>query len=309
MAMTLLEAAKLAANDPVKQSIIEFYAGSSSILQNIQFQSINGNALRYNTLDTLPAIGFRGVNEAFSEGVGIINPQTEGLVIAGGDLDVDRYIIQTMGQDIRAAHVSAKTQALGLKWTKTFFKGDTTASPKEFDGLQTRITGDALINAGSTSGGDALSLAKLDELIDYVLNPTHIIMSKAMRRRFDAAARTTGVAGNINYETVQFGERIMSYAGIPIITVDLDNEGNAILPFTEANPGGGTAASTSIYCVSFSENGVMGIQNGGMDVRDLGELDTKPVFRTRVEWYNSFAVFNGRSAARLNGIKDAAITA
>jgi hypothetical protein len=52
-----------------------------------------------------------------------------------------------------------------------------------------------------------------------------------------------------------------------------------------------------------------GLQNGAIDVRDLGELDTKPAFRTRVEWYSGLAIYNGRSAARLRYITNAAVTA
>ena len=39
--------------------------------------------------------------------------------------------------------------------------------------------------------------------------------------------------------------------------------GNDILPFTEPNPGGGAAASTSIYAVSFGDGGVVGIHSAG----------------------------------------------
>ena len=41
-----------------------------------------------------------------------------------------------------------------------------------------------------------------------------------------------------------------------------------------------------------TEDGVTGIQNGGMDVRDLGELQTAPVWRTRVEWFTGIAAFS-----------------
>jgi hypothetical protein len=54
---------------------------------------------------------------------------------------------------------------------------------------------------------------------------------------------------------------------------------------------------------------LQGIQNGVVDVRDLGELETKPVFRTRVEWYNGIALYKARAVARLQGIKNAAIVA
>jgi hypothetical protein len=101
----------------------------------------------------------------------------------------------------------------------------------------------------------------------------------------------------------------MSYNGLPILIAKEDNIGNDILPFNEANPGGGAAASTSIYAVSMGDGGLVGIQNDGVSVRDLGELEAKPVFRTRVEWYAGMAIFNGRAVARLRGVKDAAIVA
>ena len=49
--------------------------------------------------------------------------------------------------------------------------------------------------------------------------------------------------------------------------------------------------------------------NGLVRVRDLGELESKPVFRTRVEWYAAMALFHPRCASRLYGITNAAITA
>lgn len=308
MALTLLEYAKLSKGDDLKQGVIELYAGSSGILMNLPFDNINGNALKYNTEDQLPGVGFRGVNETYTASNGIINPQVESLTIAGGTLDVDRFLIKTQGEAARARHEAMKVRALSLNWTLKFIKGDTNSAPKEFDGLQVRLVNDQLIDAGATSGGDALSLAKLDQLIDQVFNPTHLIMNKTMRRLLTAAARNTSVGGFITHDTDAFGKQITMYNGLPIIELDLDNTSSAILPFTEANPGGGTAASTSIYCVSFSEEGVMGIQNGEIEVEDLGLTDSGTIYRTLVEWYSSFAAFHGRAAARLRGIKNATVT-
>jgi hypothetical protein len=308
MAMTLLEYAKLASGDQLKQGVIELYAGSSGILANLPFDNIQGNALKYNEEATLPGVGFRGVNEVYTSSTGVINPQTESLTIAGGTLDVDRFLIKTQGEQARARHEAMKVRALSLNWTKKFIKGDTNSAPREFDGLQVRLVNNQLITAGSTSGGDALSLAKLDQLIDQVYNPTHLIMNKTMRRLLTAAARNTSVGGFITTMKDDFGKQITMYNGLPIIELDLDNAGASILPFTEANPGGGTAASTSIYCVSFTEECVMGIQNGEIAVEDLGLTDDGTLYRTLVEWYSSFAVYHGRGAARLSGIKNATVT-
>ena len=308
MALTLLEAAKLESGDVLRSAIIELYAGSSSILSALPFQSITGNALKYNREEALPGVGFRGVNEAYTASTGVLNPLTEALVIAGGDLDVDKFIIDTMGANQRSTHEAMKVRALSLAWTRKFIKGDTASDPREFDGLQVRATGSQLISAGSTANGEPLKLTKLDEAIDQTLDPTHIIMNKTMARRLSAAARLYTVGGYVTYELNQFGQRVMEYNGLPILTVDLDHTGTAILPFTEA-AASGTDTATSIYVVSMGDGMLTGIQNGTISVRDLGELQTAPVFRTRVEWYNGIAVFHGRAVTRLRHISDAAVVA
>lgn len=306
-AMTLIEAAKLESGNIFKQGVIELYAGSSSILANLPFMDIQGNALKYNREGALPGIGFRGVNEAYTPSNGVINPLTEALVIAGGEIDVDKFIVQTQGASIRSTHEAMKIRALALSWTRKFIKGDTTSDPREFDGLQARVTGNQKIQAGTTANGTALSLAKLDEAIDQTLNPTGIIMNKALRRRLSAAARTSTVGGYVTYDKDSFGRQIMMYNDLPILEVDLDHEQTAILGFDEAATSG-TATATSLYVVSMGDDALSGIQNGGINAQDLGELQASPVYRTRVEWYNGLAIFNGRSVTRLWSIADAAVT-
>ncbi len=306
--LTITEAAKLRPGDILLQAVVEIYARSSQLLAVLGFQDIQGNALRYNREETLPGIGFRGINESYTESTGILNPLTEPLVIAGGDADVDKFITDTMGEDQREVHESMKIKALSLAWTKKFIKGDSTTEPREFDGLQTRITGNQLLDAGNTSGGDALSLLLLDELLDQVSNPTHLGMNKAMRRRLSVAARTQSVGGNIHWEKDDFGKQVLYYNELPIIIFDEDETGAQILPFTEAAPGGGASVCTSIYCFSNDDDKLVGIENGAIDVRDLGELQEKPAQRTRIEWYSGIAVFHPKAAARLRGIKNAAVT-
>jgi len=310
MALTILEASKLNSGDVERNSIIEEFARNSDILRALPFESIAGNALKYNREEALPGVGFRGVNEAFSESVGVLNPITESLVIAGGDLDVDRFILRTMGENQRSVQEGMKVKALAHRWTKTFIKGDSSAEPREFDGLQRRIPvgSSQLIDAGATSGGDALSLFKLDTLISRVPGANALIMNTAMSLRLTQASRNQAVMGNVAFTINTLGQRVMTYNGLEILLAEEDEQGVPILPFTEANPGGGTAASTSIYVVRMGDGGLVGLQNDGISVRDLGELETKPVFRTRVEWYSGMAIFDGKSAARLRGVKDAAIT-
>jgi hypothetical protein len=69
MAMTLLEAAKVAPSMETA-TIIEEYAASSDILRAITFENIQGTGKHYNREDKLPGVGFRGINEGYKESVG-----------------------------------------------------------------------------------------------------------------------------------------------------------------------------------------------------------------------------------------------
>ena len=307
MALTLVEAAKMS-NNPLQSGVIELFARSSDILRTLPINNIQGNSLRYNREEALPGVGFRGVNESYTESTGVINPVSEPLVIVGGDLDVDKFITTTMGEDQRTAQEEMKVKALTGRFTKAFIKGDAATEPREFDGLQIRLTGSQKISAGSTSGGAALSLAKLDEAIDAVDEPTHLVMNRAMRRRLSAAARLTTVGGFVTYNLDEFGRKVTMYNDLPILIVDQDNEGTEILQFNEASEAG-AATSTSIYVVSFMNGKLTGIQNGDVQVSDLGELQTKPAYRTRVEWYAGISMWHAKAACRLWSIGNLAVVA
>lgn len=299
MALTLVEAAKLDDGNSKRAAIIELFARSHDFLRELPFESIPGDSLSYNQEETLPGVAFRGVNEAYSESVGVLNPVTERLTLAGGDLDVDVFLTQTRGMDQRAVHEAMKVKNLAHTIAHKLIKGDSDTDPKEFDGLQKRLTGAQYIENGDGSG-DPLDMTNLDELIDAVDEPTHLIMNKQMRRWLTYAARTTTVGGHIDWTLDSFGRKVMQYNDLPILIADANSSAFATLDFTEAN------SSTSIYCVSWREGMMTGIQNGEIQVRDLGEQDSKPVLRTRVEWYPGMALFHPRAAARLYHITNAA---
>ena len=63
--------------------------------------------------------------------------------------------------------------------------------------------------------------------------------------------------------------------------------------------------TSSIYIVSFGDLLTVGLQNGGVSVRDLGEAHNKPAYVTRCECYVSMATIHGRSVARLANIDTA----
>lgn len=308
MALTLLEAAKRGTGNVYHDSVIRAFAGTTDLMAVMPWKTINGMSYTYTQDAVLPGIGFRGYNEGYPEGVGIWNPQTEVLRLLGKDMDFDKKLLKHYGEEARAEHEASLIDAMGLYLTKKFVKGDATADPKEFDGLQNRIVGPQLIEAGSTNGGDPLTFFKLTEAIDAVEKPTHLLMNKVMRARLEEAARDPSIGGHITYALNELGARVMFFHGLPILIADYDETGARYLDFDEVGSGGATATATSIYVLSLGVNKILGLQDGTPMVEDLGEIDAKPVVRSRLDWAVGFATMHPRCASRLRGISNAAIT-
>ncbi len=306
--LTLHEASKLVDGDLKRQAIIEMFAGSTDLMAALPLMDIPGNSYSYAQEAKLPSVGFRGYNQAYDASIGVVNPQSETLRIAGGELDVDTALVKTHGIGVRTRQEAMQVKAMGAKITAAFINGDGDDGVS-FDGLRKRVTGYQLLAAdeNSPNANGALSLATLDEAIDRVDNPTHIVMSKRMRNLLSQAAKDKDVGGDLHFEKTDFGRRVGYYNDLPILVTEDDEAGEKIIDFNEAGPAGGTS-SQSIYVVSFGDGKIVGLQNGIMEVRDLGEIDAQPVYRTRVEWLVAMAVMHGKAAARIWGITNAAVT-
>lgn len=300
MAITLVEAGKLT-QDLMLQGVIETIISESQLLNYLPFMDVVGNAVTYNQEGALPSANFYMVGDTWTEDTPTFAQKTARLAILGGDADVDNFLQQTYANpnDLAAAVIATKAKAVGRKWSDTFFNGDVTTDPKSFDGLHKLIpAGQRLKANNNNANGGALTLDDLDALIDLVKpgKPDAIFLSKRSRRKLKQLRR---VSGNIlEIDTDQFGRRVELYDGIPLVADDfiLDNR----------TVGTSTSICSSIYAVQFGYGrGLLGIQNGGVQVEEVGELETKDATRRRVKWYASIINFRDVAAAALEGITNA----
>jgi hypothetical protein len=289
MALTLLEAQKHATTPAELAVVTELAAGP--LLSVLPFRNIEGNGLFWKREESLPDVGFRNYNGSLAEEYGEVSQQSESLKLFGGDIKVDRAIVELEGAQAKAYQIQARVRAMRLAWESLFITGDSNQSASEFDGLQARI------GSGSSqyiaNGSGALNLDKLDEAIDAVDaqgGQRYIIMSKSGRRALSKKARANT---QIEITRNDFGYQQLVYGGVPVLEVDRDHQNVAILD--------GTPSSQDAYVVAFGNDLLTGIQNGGISVRELGESHTQPQLITRVEWYCGLALVNGRAAARLAG--------
>jgi hypothetical protein len=312
--MTLLEYAKGMDAGSLNRAYVDNFRQSSDIFDALPFEGLGGKPTYTGVRETgLPTVAFRGINEPGTNGYGTQEEFQEQTYILDHDIDVDEAIIRRAGADRRNREESKGLTAAGKLWTDTFLYGDHASDPREFDGIQARC--DRLshrkLAAGSTSGGDALSLYKLDQAIERVTNPNAILMSHSMFPRLMQAMRNPSISGYIVQQPDQFGIQRYTYAGIPIYFGYKRDRHGTILPYTEANPGGGSAASTSIYILSLGEMGLHGIELSPLTVEDVGLLKTESprIYRSHVNWDTGIVDVSDYSMVRLWGIKDAAWTA
>lgn len=311
MAVTLAQAAVLSDND-LQRGVIETFVQASPILDRLPLMTIEGNAYAYNKEATLPGVSFRSVNEAYTESTGTVVQATESLVILGGDADVDRFIVQTRGNlnDQRATQTSMKVKSASYKFQDHFFNGDVAVDPKGFDGLKKRLTGSQVLDAATnglgpvTAGHDFLDA--LDALLAQVpgINGANgaIYANAAILGRITSALRRLGGADFIREDLT--GKRVLTYNGVPILDPGATAAGVQILGQNETQ--GAATTASSVYAVKFGndegDQAVTGLTNGGVQVDDLGQLQEKPAYRTRIEFYCGLATFGGKAAARLRGV-------
>lgn len=309
MALTLAQAASQA-TDQIGRGVMEVISTSSTVLDRLPFETIEGNAYKYFMEGTLSGSEFRAVNASYAESTGTLTSATESLVILGGDADVDRFLQLTRGNlfDQRAVQTTLKAKSVQAKFSDSFINGNVGVDANSFNGLKARLTGSQVISAGANGAGFGTTTESrnamfdlLDQLIAAVPGVDALYTNANILSRFRSSVRRETIAQT----TVDgIGRTVDAYNGVPILDVGNKADGTPIIPQTETQ--GTNTAASSIYAVNFGDGlgdqGVVGLTNGGLQVMDLGQLETKPVFRTRIEWFTGLALFGPKPAARISGV-------
>ena len=341
MAVTLAQAAVLSQNE-LQKGVLEIFVRESVLLDRLPLMDIEGNAFAYDEEATLPGVEFRAVNTAYSESTGTVNQKTETLTILGGDSDVDTFIAATRSNvnDQRAIQDQLKVKAASYKFQDAFINGDTAVDANSFDGLKKRLTGGQVValatNGGPVVGNGGTDIHAFFDFLDALIASVPglsagngaLFMNSLIRGKILSAMRRI----NINVEAVgRLPEPLRqgasgatgpipqatlpTYNGVPMIDIGQKADGSLIIPQTETQ---GTAVdASSIYAVKFGESeadqsvtGLYNPQQGRVSetvfaVRDLGEQQAKPAYRTRIEGFVGLGVFGGKAAARGTGVRNA----
>lgn len=299
MALLRAEAEKLSNNDLVA-GIIEEIIDKDDLFAVLPFVKTEGKAYVYNRENTISEGSFLDpVSDAVPEGAATFTEVTAKLRVLAGDVDVDKFLMATMGDTNNqlAIQLAQKAKGMARKFRRTLAIGDSVGNPKEFDGVAKLVDAGQEIEAGAN--GAALTLSMLDELLDSVPNGADAIMMRSgTARAYRGLLRTT--AGGTDAAMMQlenFGRPMLTHNGVPIII-------NDFLPGNEVQ--GTETAACSIYALRLNEvdgmHAIYGGDSAGIVLEDIGTVQNKDAVRYRMKWYVGSALKSTKSLARLKGL-------
>lgn len=272
MAVTLAQA-KLNVTDDLQLGIIDEFAKSSFIMNNIPFDTcvspVGGGATLtygYTRLITQPTAAFRSVNSEYTPSEVQKQRYTTDLKVFGGAFEVDRIIAGMGGiADEVALQSAQKVKAASALFSDTIINGNSSTNANVFDGLDVAVTGTTTeYNAAGTAidlstsamvdANARVFVDQLDEWLGELEGIDAILCNNKMAAKFRAVARRMGM-----YQLTKndFGQVVELYGDIPF--VDLGAKAGSNDPIVGINGEG----ETSIYAVRFGIDGFHAISMAG----------------------------------------------
>lgn len=297
MPLLRVEAEKLS-NNTLIPGLVEEIIDRDAMFALLPFQRINSKALVYNRENTLSEGTFLDPNEVITEGGADFTEVVAKLRILAGDVDVDKFLDETMSDTSSqvAIQIAQKAKGLGRQFARQVAQGDAAVNTKAFDGLPKLV--DPSRQFAVAANGGPVTLELLDQLLQLVtLGADALIMRPGTWLAIRIALRAMGGNTAQMIEIENFGHPVPAFDGIPVII-------NEFLANDEVQ--GTETASCSIYAARFNEvDGVHGIYGGdtaGLRVESIGTVQNKDSWRFRVKWYASLAQRSTHSLARLTGV-------
>lgn len=287
------EAAKLSNNQLEAGVITEIYT-RDDLFAVLPFTRVNGKAYVYNRENELATADWLDPNDEIHESASKFTEVTTNLRILAGDVDVDKFLMATMGDtnDQLALQLAQKAKAVGREFRKVLAEGDHDTNAKQFDGISKLVTTTQKIDAGS----NALTFSMLDELLDAIpLGADCLMMRSGTYRAYLNLLRATSGTNAPLVMMENFGRPMLTHNGTPIIVNDFI-----------AKTGDASSEVCPIYAMRLNEvdglHGLYGGNNAGIVVENIGTVQNKDAIRTRLKWYCGLALKSTKSLAALTNV-------
>jgi len=267
--------------------------------------------------------GSRAIDADFDATVANFKPYESEVKAYGGKIKVDEYIVDNMPMSIPRQEAS-QVRAFARKQFIDTFEGTGGA---DFRGIRDYLGGNSasrsaalisagyenqVINAGSTGGGDLLTLDMLEQAIrtvDVVPGRTFVYANDILIRQIIKLNRGTNTSGyNVVFDPANVGRFDSVFNNIPLVTTR-DGKNADLLSTTEYDTAS-SQTTLSLYVVTWgpehatyfstSPTGVAGVPMPQV----LEQNDGSNYMYKRFKFYLGFVPQQPRCVVRLRGLKN-----
>ncbi len=307
----------VSASDELAKLVLDNVRKTAPILDYVHFfYQPGGSALIRSDADVNANALFRTISADFaSKTEAAPSYATFALTILGKTLRLDRAY-EERGGDVPSEmkrQLASFGQTLGRNLSNYIVNGDATQTPAQFNGLKKIVAAlgaSQTLTATGTNGLQVLTgvsdtavssqqkfVEALQVLVGSVVNGAQLlVMNSGVWGRL-----TTVAAAQCNTVTDQFGRRIMSFAGVPVIHAGFNYDGTEVLAQNETK--GTSTDCTSVYAFRSDEQAYFSLMTtrNGMKVYDM--VMNGNFYELTIELQADSQVLNNRSIAVLPGVR------
>lgn len=274
--MITLAQAKLNTQDALQMGIIDEFAKSNFLFNNLTFDDCvsptgGGATLTYGytRLITQPTAAFRAVNAEYVPSEVTRQRYTTDLKVFGGSFQIDR-IIANMGGivDEVTLQMQQKIKAASALFNDTVINGDSAVDVNAFDGLEKALTGSsteyntaAAIDLSTSALVTTNYMSFLDMLDEFLSGldgtPSFIGGNTKLIAKLRAIARRAGMY-QVTKDT--FGNQVEMYGNTPFVDFGTKAGSNNSVVTTD-----GVSGETSLFAARLGMDGFHAISMAGVN--------------------------------------------
>ena len=313
MASQTLVQAKLFINNQIVQGVVEDIISVNPMYAMLPFTPFDGQAILVNREVTLGNSEVLAVDTTISAKAAATFTQTSySATRLVGDVELDNLVAATSngaGTDQLAIEISSKAKSIARLFQTGIATG--TGTSPQMNSLHSLCDSSQYTTATGGTTSQALSFALLDELLDLVKSKDGsvdwMMMPARTMRSYKVLLRALGGTAMDDVITLPDGRTVIGYESVPIFK-------NEFLSVAETVDGAAISggALTSVWAGNFdsgdNRTGIAGIypssMPAGIDVKVVGQMETKDSSLVRLVQYANFVNFNRRGLARLTSISN-----
>lgn len=317
--------------DPLRKGVLQTFWLESNLMAALPWETYKKLRITVTRLNRLSLTkpGWVPMGSAYGEATPNFDTLQEEAMKLGRDIDTIREYAELEGEyeDLRALGAEGALKAIVYEFNEAVINGpnvnlDGSSNPAAIIGIRQRVDDldgqqgltEVKLDPGTGDGtlfGPTATSAQANTVLDSLNRSIYFIDGHAPDWAFCNQTFLLGLESQLRRNGLfattrdQYERMVYVYRDVPFYDVGKKvDQATFIIGDDEVK--GTSVDCTSVY---FGRNGIDthfgGWEMSPLDVRDLGELQGSPLYRTRVDWSLGLGNWHQRALSRVEGIRAA----